>query len=73
MKKPNAAEVYYFIKRNIRRCENEVHINNCSKLIGFARCYDYAFIDDSTNGFSLCDLLQIKRVELIAEQYPVTE
>ncbi len=67
MKKPNAGDVYYFIQRNINRCLNEAHINNCSKLIDSARTQGYAFVDN------LCDQLQWKRVELIVNHYPVTE
>lgn len=67
MKKPNAGDVYYFILRNINRCENETHIKACSKLIDSARQQGYAFVDN------LCDHLQIQRVWLITEQYPITE
>lgn len=67
MKKPNAAEVYYFIERNINCCQNDAHIEACSKLIDSARIQGFRFVDE------LRDQLQVKRVELIAERYPVSE
>lgn len=67
MKKPNAADVYYFIERNIKSCQYQAQIESCSKLIDSARIQGYAFVGD------LCDQLQVQRVWLIAERYPVAE
>lgn len=65
--KDKSAEVYYFIEKQIAACQNEEHIKICDRYINTARFYGHLFVG------RLCELLQIRRIELVAKHYPVSE
>lgn len=65
--KRNAGQVYYCILNSINSCVTIEQLDNCVILLNMARIGGYAFTDH------LCGAMLVKRCELIAEQYQVTE
>lgn len=69
MKKPNAADVYYFIQRNILKSETPDQLATCQKMINCAMIQGYMFCEELKREW------RVRDGELILQtlRYPVTE